>query len=328
MIPVIDIGPLFGPDSPARQAVDAVIRDAARDVGFLQLHGIPSTVPLGAANREKLTRIFSLPDEEKRKLWRHAFAPENPNVYRGYFPLSAGLIKEGIDIGPERQANEPRHDALAEATPLPDEASLPGWCAAVRRSFVALEQVGVALMHSLARSLGLVENFFDEAFRGGNSTLRLIVYPPWPARAAAHGVALRPSTSADGIRRYDIGGEHVDSGFVTLLEQDEVGGLQARAACDGWVDVPPVEGSLVVNFGKLLERWTGGRIRATEHRVLGNDVTRTSIPFFHEPRIDALIAPLPLANAEPFTPFAYGDHLWVAMSEFAEFSGARRFEAS
>ena len=68
-----------------------------------------------------------------------------------------------------------------------------------------------------------------------------------------------------------------------------------------------------------------GRIRATEHRVLGNDRERRSIPFFYEPRIDASIAPLPLEGVAPFPAFAYGDHLWEAMTKFVEFADAERF---
>src|SRR5262249_18489524 len=78
---------------------------------------------------------------------------------------------------------------------------------------------------------------------------------------------------------------------------------------------------LAVNFGKLLERWAGGRIKATEHRVLGGAGERRSIPFFYEPRADALIAPLPLPGAARFEPFLYGDHLWASMTRFVEFRG-------
>jgi isopenicillin N synthase-like dioxygenase len=324
MIPSIDIAPLFCPDAPALRAADAAIREAAHDVGFLQVTGLPADVPCGAAARSQLMRIFALPDDARRRLWRRAWAPENANVYRGWFPLHGGIIKEGFDIGPERAA-DPRGDALTEATPLPDEASLPGWRTAMRRSFEGLERVGAALMRSLARGLGLPEAVFDEAFAGGNSTLRLIRYPPWPELAERLGVALRPTVSRDGVGRYVIGGEHVDSGFVTLLQQDAVGGLQARLSGGGFTDVPPEDDTLVVNFGKLLERWTGGRIRATEHRVLGNDRERSSIPFFYEPRVDARIAPLPLEGVAPFPAFRYGDHLWEAMTRFVEFADAERF---
>ena len=118
-----------------------------------------------------------------------------------------------------------------------------------------------------------------------------------------------------------IGGAHVDSGFVTLLAQDGVEGLQARSPDGTWLDVPPVEGSLAVNFGGLLERWTGGRIKATEHRVLGPGRERCSIPFFYEPKVDQVIAPLPIPGAPSFEPFTYGDHLWAAMMKFVEFEG-------
>ena len=66
-----------------------------------------------------------------------------------------------------------------------------------------------------------------------------------------------------------------------------VQGLQARHSSGEWLDVPPREGSLAVNFGKVLERWCGGRINATEHRVIGAGRERMSIPFFYEARADA-----------------------------------------
>jgi isopenicillin N synthase-like dioxygenase len=327
-IPVIDVGALFGSDSAAQSNVDAAIARAARELGFLTLSNLPADLPLGHDARRALLRLFDLPSAAKRRLWRRNWAPENPNVYRGYFPLEAGVIKEGFDVGPDpiaRRLGDHGGDALAETTPMPPDESLPGWRELVRRSFVALEQIGGTLMHALARGLGLPQDHFDEAFRAGNSTFRLMTYPPWPERASAHGWPIRPVTDATGERRYDIGGEHVDSGFVTLLQQDRVGGLQARVREDTWVDVPPLERTLVVNFGKLLERWTGGRIRATEHRVLGNDVDRNSIAFFYEPRIDARIAPLPIAGVETFAPFSYGDHVWESMSGFAEFANLQRW---
>jgi isopenicillin N synthase-like dioxygenase len=321
-IPLIDVAAIFAPDSGARARVDAALLEAAGDFGFLVLAGLPPSLPLGAATRRRLLRLFELPEHAKRRLWRKAAAPENPNVYRGYFPLSAGVIKEGMDIGPPDPAPGERGDALTEPTPLPGEDALPGWRELVREVFDGLDAVGATLMRALARGLGLAEATFDAAFAGGISTLRMIRYPAWPALAEQYGLALRPLHAG----RYDIGGEHVDSGFVTLLQQDGVEGLQARAA-GGWIDVPHVERTLVVNFGKLLERWSAGHIRATTHRVLGNDVPRCSIPFFYEPRVDARIEPLAIGGAEPFEPFTYGDHLWEAMSEFPEFQDAERFRA-
>jgi isopenicillin N synthase-like dioxygenase len=167
-------------------------------------------------------------------------------------------------------------------------------------------------MQSLARGLGLAEHFFDALFADGISTLRLIHYPPRPPQSFVEHA---------GERRYLLGGPHVDSGFVTLLAQDGVAGLQAEDAAGQWVDVPPAEGTLVVNFGGLLERWTGGRIRATRHRVLGLGRPRFSVPFFYEPSADATIRTLPLPGAPEIVPFCYGDHLWAAMLRFPEFRG-------
>lgn len=82
-----------------------------------------------------------------------------------------------------------------------------------------------------------------------------------------------------------------DSGFVTLLWQDGTGGLQAEAP-EGWIDVPPAADGLVVNFGQMLSDWSVGRIRATRHRVLGGTAERTSVPFFFEPGVNAVIEPI------------------------------------
>jgi isopenicillin N synthase-like dioxygenase len=100
-----------------------------------------------------------------------------------------------------------------------------------------------------------------------------------------------------------------------------VPGLQARARDGRWLDVPPTEQGLAVNFGQVLERWCGGRILATEHRVLGSDAERFSIPFFYEARADALIEPTPLDAPGLFEPFVFGDYLWDRITQFVEFRG-------
>ena len=212
-------------------------------------------------------------------------------------------------------------DPLREATPLPDEHALPEWRTAVRAYYIGMERTARALMGSLARGLGLDEASFDSAFEGGISTLRLLHYP---LRSQASLAAIEDAglwVEHQGRRVYVAGAPHVDSGFLTLLAQDGVEGLQARGRDGVWLDVPPTEGTLAVNFGKVLERWTGGRIKATEHRVVGAGRERYSIPFFYEPRVDAEIAPLPLPGIEPFEPFLFGDYLWATTTKFVEFKG-------
>lgn len=325
-LPLIDVAPLFDAGPGAWLLPDQALSIAARDSGFARIHGVPGEAAPGPAGRARLLAVFALNDAQKRRLYRRKFAPENPNVYRGWFPVQPGNLtsKEGIDLGGD-VAHGPGlcvpGDPLREPSPLPEDDRLPGWRSAAAAYYRAMERVAGALMRSLARGLGLRSEYFDRSFRGGLSTLRLIRYPP---RDEAEPAALtNPDARIDtpAGRRYLVGAPHTDSGFLTLLAQDGVAGLQARSREGRWLDVPPMEGTLVVNFGQVLEQWSAGRIRATEHRVLGSGGERYSIPFFYEARAQATIAPLPLDPPDLFAAFEYGEFLWKRMRTFIEFRG-------
>jgi isopenicillin N synthase-like dioxygenase len=325
-IPVIDVRPLFYGDPTLWLRADEALHEAARTTGFACIRGLPLDAALDAAGRARLLGIFSLDEAGKRRLYRRKFAPQNPNVYRGWFPLQPGHLtaKEGIDIGGDvayGPAVTVAGDPLREPSALPEEACLPGWRAAVAAYYRAMERVAGQLMRSLARSLGLRADYFDDSFRHGLSTLRLIRYPPRDAAELAAVTDPGIWVAADAGRRHLAGAPHTDSGFVTLLAQDGVAGLQARSPDGSWIDVPPLEGTLVVNFGQVLEQWSAGRIRATEHRVLGAGIERYSIPFFYEARAEATIAPLPIDSPDRFAPYEYGDFLWRRMTSFIEFRG-------
>jgi isopenicillin N synthase-like dioxygenase len=328
-IPLLDVAPLFDTEPTAWEAPDRALLTAARDIGFVCIRGLPDDAAPGPAERARLLAIFGLDAAGKRRLHRRKFAPENPNVYRGWFPLQPGNLtsKEGIDMGGDLVYGSgitAPADPLREPSPLPDEAELPGWRNAVAAHYRAMERVSEALMRSLARSLGLRPDYFDDSFRRGLSTLRLIRYPLRDAAEIATVQDPAVWVQSHGTRRYLIGAPHTDSGFVTLLTQDGVPGLQALSRAGQWIDVPPLQGTLAVNFGQVLEQWSAGRIRATEHRVLGSGRERFSIPFFYEARADATIAPLPLDRPDLFAPFEYGDFLWRRINSFVEFRGMER----
>ena len=220
------------------------------------------------------------------------------------------------------KASVEANDPLLSATPLPSEEALPGWRAAVHEYYVTMTKVSASLMRSIARWLDLDETTFDDAFEGGISTLRFIHYPVRPEQSFAGALEEDMWTRHKGERRYLTGRPHADTGFITVLAQDGVSGLQAKHNDGSWIDISPVEGALAVNFSKVLELWAGGRVRATVHRVLGSGNERCSIPFFYEPRPDAVIAPLPLLGIETFQPFYYGDHLWETITKHnVEFRG-------
>jgi isopenicillin N synthase-like dioxygenase len=308
-IPLLDVSALYQAASSRRDVTDRALMSAAHNVGFIQITGLGGLVDTGKARREALKRIFALDSTDLRRLWRQKFAPDHSNVYRGWFPLQPGhpTLKEGIDIGPDVLGGEDEtadaSDPLREATPMPSESQLPGWRAAAAAHYREMTRLGGVLMQSIARGLELEERFFDEMFLGGISTMRLIHYPPRPAGSGELA-----------------GAPHVDSGLVTLLMQDGVSGLQSRTQAGDFVDVPAQDDTLVVNFGRLLELWSGERIRATEHQVLGSARERYSFPFFYEPRVDARIAPLP-RTVRSFEPFLYGDFVWQCSTQFVEFKG-------
>ncbi|MDW6020388.1 2OG-Fe(II) oxygenase family protein [Mesorhizobium sp. BAC0120] len=327
-IPAIDISALFGPLAPAREEIDRQIFNAACGIGFMTVRGFPGAELLTSEKRPDLLQIFSLPDAEKAKMLRWNFDSSKSNYYRGWFPLQPAAVsyKEGIDMGPDVAYADAAHDPddpLLERTPYPAESDLPGWRSAAANYYKAMEKVGAALMASIARSLGLKETTFDEYFRGGISTLRLIRYPLREENAGVDLSGPEYSVMHQGEKRLIIGREHADSGFVTLLAQDGVEGLQAKNHDGEWIDVPPADGTLAINFGQLLERWTGGVVQATRHRVIAPKRARFSIPFFYEPRVDAQIAPLPIKGGGGFAPFLYGDYLWESATNFVEMAGVK-----
>ena len=325
-LPLIDIRTLFGAPSRERDLTDQSIMAAAALPGFMVVTGFPPAIPAGRAVRADLLRLFQLPESETRKLWRQKFDPAHPNVYRGWFPLQTGFLtaKEGMDMGGDivhGSAVVRSDDPLREPTPLPPAIALPGWRESVAAYYRGMEKVSQTLMRAIARGLSLEEHFFDTAFERGLSTLRLLRYP---IRTDAEQTAQSDPgvwVTHGGGRFYVNGAPHVDSGFLTLLAQDEVSGLQARHRDGAWLDIPPTDDGLAVNFGKVLERWSGGRIKATEHRVIGTGRERLSIPFFYEARADAEIRPLPVDAASSFKPFLYGDYLWATTTQFVEFKG-------
>jgi len=314
-VPVVDAATLLAEPGPRRAAFDDRFLAALGDIGFVVLTGLPPDVVPDAARRARLLAVFGLPEAERRKLARRRFAPGNRNVYRGWFPPQPGEVsfKEGYDMGPDAAAegrapvmDAPGRDPLAEPTPWPARDPVPGWRAAIAAHAQAMDRLGRALIAAIARALGVPERGLAAPFEGGNSTLRLLRYPV---------------PDGEGGRRTATE-EHTDSGCLTLLCQDGVAGLQARRRDGAWIPVPPVEGSIAVNAGDLLERWTGGRIVATPHRVIDPGGERYSIPYFFEPALDAEIAPLPgLSGAADFEPVRYRAYLLDKMQHFAEFRG-------
>ncbi|MBY8976247.1 isopenicillin N synthase family oxygenase [Rhodobacteraceae bacterium NNCM2] len=317
MIPVIAIEDILN------GSADEAVMAGASSSGFLTLAGVDDALGL-AQLRARMLDFFAADPETRWKVVRHKYDPASRHVYRGYFPPdpAGNSLLEGYDIGPDiadPTAAGDGSDPLTEPTPISD---LPGWHEAAGDYYRGLSRIGMALTRALLRGLDADEGLVERYFTRSISTLRMFRYPPHERDAIPES---RHLVMPDGSTRYVMTKAHTDSGFVTLLWQDATGGLQAKSTAGDWVDVPPASGGLVVNFGQMLEDWSGGRIKATPHRVLGGLAERFSVPFFFEPAVDAVIEPLAGTKGETFV---YGDFLWERMVNFPNFQGVTRRPAA
>jgi isopenicillin N synthase-like dioxygenase len=211
-------------------------------------------------------------------------------AWRGWFPVGGELTsgrpdwKEGLYFGAELGPDDPRVAAgvaLHGANLFP---ALPGFREAVLDWMGAMTDLGHALMRGLALALGLDPAHFAERYTGDPFVLfRIFHYP----------AETDPQTERWGV------GEHTDYGVLTILKQDDAGGLEVRTRA-GWLAAPPVPGAFVCNLGDMLDRMTGGRFRSTAHRVRNTSGrSRFSFPFFFDPSFDAPVEPLPIAGPPP-----------------------------
>ncbi|MBL8056966.1 MAG: isopenicillin N synthase family oxygenase, partial [Anaerolineales bacterium] len=193
-------------------------------------------------------------------------------------------------------------DVLAKA-PLagPNQwpAALPDFKPAVRAYNQALVDLGRRLVPAVAVALGAGPNDLNADFVRPTTFLRLLYYPSQPPHSPDDLFGSNP---------------HTDYGFLTLLAQDDVGGLQVRNRAGDWVDAPYMPGALVMNSGDILHRWSNGYFISTPHRVINRSGrARYSCPFFFDPDMHSRIAPVPsrISADHParFEPLVYGDFL-------------------
>jgi isopenicillin N synthase-like dioxygenase len=282
-IPIIDATELVA-SSPRPRAVVEQLGTACRESGFFYLvgHGVD---PVLQCRVRDLSREFFAQDLETKLAIRMALGGR---AWRGYFRLGAELTsgkpdqKEGLYFGAELPADDPR---VLAGTPLHGPNLFPAQPAGLRMAvleyMVALTRLGHRLMAGLALSLGLEESYFAERCMGEPLTLfRIFNYPP-PTDPTLWGV-----------------GEHTDYGLLTILWQDDAGGLEVKSRSQ-WVPAPPMAGSFVCNIGDMLDRMTGGRYHSTPHRVR-NDAPRArlSFPFFFDTNFFARVDPIDLPGRD------------------------------
>ena len=283
-LPILDLaGFVADPSSTAGRDFVEGLRDVCHHESFFYLagHGVPRALEeeLVAAS----LAFFDLPLADR-------LAVENVNSpqFRGYTrdggEYTAGKAdrREQLDIGPEDPApvlgpDDPAWLRLRGPNLWPP--ALPALRPAVEPWLARMQALGTTVMRGLAVALGQPGGHFDPIVEPRPEfRLKVIRYPASQAPDDDQGL-----------------GAHRDAGFLSMILQDDVGGLQVLR--DGaWVDVPRIEGTYVVNLGEMVQLLTHGYFRAAVHRVVsppaGRD--RLSVAYFHNPALHATLTPVTL----------------------------------
>ncbi len=242
---------------------------ACADVGAFVLQLDEATAAIARAALTHARAFFALPAAAK-----HAVAIASSPHHRGFSEMhNERDWREQLHLGRDRAAVD---DA---GRPWQMLSGPNRWPAALGDDFVTAISTHQEAMAALGRRiLGALD--VDTPVGDAYLVTKLICYHPQPQGVVRSGVAA-----------------HVDYSLVTLLLQDEVGGLELMTRAGEWWAVPPVADAILVNLGELTEAATGGRLRATPHRVTNQarDRSRISIPVFVNPPLDSVVpvAPAP-----------------------------------
>ncbi|WP_187970130.1 isopenicillin N synthase family dioxygenase [Aquibium microcysteis] len=273
-VPLIDLADSFSDDIEKRKKVAWEIHKACVDPGFFYIvnHGIPQQVmddQLALA-----AKFFELPLDEKM-----AMDSRFQSSTRGYEPMAAQTLDEG---SPPDLKEGFMSSVNADENHRYTKLNVPGtglnqWPPSFPEFKVQYEayvekalDLGRHVARLIALSLELPEDYFDAGLEEPLHYCRILKYPPMPKDAKPNQLGA---------------GAHTDWGLITLLLQDDVGGLEVRSASGDWIAAPPVRGAYIVNLGEMFPVITNDAYKATMHRVLNNtsDKVRYSCPTFVDP---------------------------------------------
>ena len=301
---VIDISALVGDGAgpTRRSAVTAQIESACTGAGLFVAHGHGVDAQIAAAFDAART-FFELPSEAKDtvpRIDRYGYVPDRIEArdpadaaYLGRSSLAAEYLDMGLAGEVDLEAIEAR--------------GCEGFEAAVHGYQAAALAAAHGVLEALATTLG-VPGFFAARMSQPQCRLRFLHYPP---------TERLDDGSAPVLSR-----PHTDYGAITLLATDGVPGLEVL--CDGaWRPVEAGGGSLIVQLGDMLARWTNDRYRSTPHRVVGSSgADRFSIPFFVNPDPQTVVATIDscvtVEEPERYEPVTAGEFLVSRIDSPAE----------
>jgi isopenicillin N synthase-like dioxygenase len=280
-IPVVDIGKLV--DGSDSESVAKELAFICENIGFLYVknHGVEQEL---IDNMYNLTKaFFDLTMAEKQKL----DIANSGQTIRGYIPVYG----ENVDAENTRDLKEVFDYGLEEKEVSPffgpnqmPETEPQGFKETAEAYHAAMMELGRKLVSGIALSLGLPANYFEALQTKPITIQRLLHYPPQQGAITSKEIGI---------------GAHTDYGFLTILFQDDVGGLQVRNKAGEWISAPPIPGTFVVNIGDLVQTFTNDRYQSTMHRVVNTSgKERYSIPFFMDLDFDAEVKVLDCCQSE------------------------------
>jgi isopenicillin N synthase-like dioxygenase len=275
-IPIVDITKLRSGTLAEQRTVAEDLGKAARQVGFVYVTGCGIDELLFDGVLDATKRFFSLPYDEKMKVYIG-----NSLCHRGYVPEGEEVFasgtkdkKEAYDLALDLPPDDPDY---ASGNPLlgPNQwPDLAGFAEAVDAYYQAVFALGKVLLRGFSMAIGEEPTFFDQYVTKPPSQLRLIHYPFDTAAEDRPGI-----------------GAHTDYECFTLL-RSTAPGLEVMNGAGEWIDAPPVAGAYVVNVGDMMEIWTNGEFTATSHRVRKVSEERYSFPLFFAADYHTIVAPL------------------------------------
>ncbi|KAK2380514.1 protein DMR6-LIKE OXYGENASE [Trifolium repens] len=298
-IPLIDLTPINYKDEIITNplSIEDLVKEigkACKEWGFFQV--INHKVPLDKRERieESSKKFFGLSLEEKLKVRRDEvnLLGTGPYPYLGNIAFIPPSDDQSFQFQWENRWPHNPSDFREACEEYAEE----------------VEKLAYKLMELIAMSLGLVPNRFRDLFIHNTSNIRLNHYPPCPYPHLALGL-----------------GRHKDTGVLTVLAQDDVGGLQVKRKSDGeWIQVKPIFNSFIINVGDMIQVWSNDAYESVEHRVMVNSKKdRLSIPFFLKPALYTDVKPLEEltndGNPPKYSPINWGKFRTARMqSNFAK----------
>lgn len=285
-IPVVDAGPLFGTEPDYRRVGDA-LRRAAEDVGFFYVSGHCIGDDLMQAAFDQARTLFGSGHDVLNGLAARDY-------HRGYLGMGGARmegqaradLKEsfiwGMDFAPDNPAFRAGNELMP---PNRWPASIPALQSTLLAYLDAAHRCGKGLLRAIAVSMDADPAYFIGDFQQPISRGSLIHYPPQPDTMGEDQFGVSP---------------HTDYGTLTLLAQDMTGGLRVQSNDGEWLTAHPIAGTLVVNVGDLLARWSNDRFRSTPHAVVNSSGReRYSIAIAMDPDWDTEITPLTKSGEQP-----------------------------